>query len=136
MSVRSTLLSRIAAFRAQYAVGRQEFGRLAVNQRDFILYLEKRRGRGDSLKVIERAEAFMAAVEADPSHLTASRERLGIEPKGGAAAGAALNSGEVAEPSGQVEGGCGSGAAVCHGADRATSPAADHRDGVPLAVTP
>lgn len=102
MRVRSTVLSRIEAFCTQHGVGVGEFGRLAVGNRDFIADL--RAQKPVTLGRVEKAEAFMERVTADPDCLAALRKEASQTPQPRGRGGASLAAGEGSQEAGEAEG--------------------------------
>lgn len=62
MSTREAVLSRVEAFIATHAISGRQFGIKAVGDHRFVPRL--RSGAGVTLRLIERAEAYMDGVEA------------------------------------------------------------------------
>lgn len=74
MSIRSVFLGQLAPFLVRHDLQRSEFGIMAVEDRDFVRDMEK--GKPVNLRRIERAERFMAEIDADPAKLEGLRQQL------------------------------------------------------------
>lgn len=67
MKTRSTFLSDVFTFCARYSLKPTVFGRLTVHDPAFVRRL--RQGKPVTLGLIERAEAFMSRIDANPADL-------------------------------------------------------------------
>ncbi len=133
MRARQSILSTITAFSAQHRLGRMAFGLLAVGDRDFVRHLEV--GKPITLGRIEKAEAFMERVNAEPACLPELLKAAGLEPEPRGRAGASLGSSEGGQESGEVEGE-GPAAGASHGETVTADVEPRHREPFSREVTP
>jgi hypothetical protein len=109
---------RVLAFCSRFALSRGDFGRLSVDDRDFVRDLELGRV---GLRRLNKAHDFMSRIEANP----ASLEKLRQTHQDGAGAGVALGAGEGLEGAAEGE--------SSHERNLDAHATARHREKLPLA---